>query len=118
IEFKFIERLIELVTTIMVYKFEKLSRIEVEQMLGITLKETKVYREIKQEGHEEGQEEGREATANIIIRLLTKRFGKLSDEIHSSISSLSIPMLENLSETLLDFTSVNDLQVWLENQRS
>jgi len=41
--------IIELVTTIMVYKFENKSRIEVEEMLGITLKETRVYREIKEE---------------------------------------------------------------------
>jgi predicted transposase YdaD len=47
--------IIELVTTIMVYKFEQLSRTEVEQMLGITLKETRVYREIKEEGREQGE---------------------------------------------------------------
>lgn len=34
--------IIDLVTTIMVYKFEGLSQREVEQMLGITLKETRV----------------------------------------------------------------------------
>lgn len=42
--------IIELVMTIMVYKFENLNRKEVESMLGITLKETRVYREIKEEG--------------------------------------------------------------------
>ncbi len=36
--------IIEMVTTIMVYKFEQLSRKEVESMLGITIKETRVYR--------------------------------------------------------------------------
>lgn len=44
--------IIELVTTIMAYKFEQLSRKEIEQMLGITLKETRVYQEIKEEGRE------------------------------------------------------------------
>jgi predicted transposase YdaD len=35
-------------------------------MLGITLKETRVYREIKEEGREEGLEQ---ATVNLVIRL-------------------------------------------------
>jgi hypothetical protein len=33
----------------MVYKFDNKSRMEVEEMLGITLQETRVYREIKEE---------------------------------------------------------------------
>ncbi|WP_445634019.1 DUF4351 domain-containing protein [Nostoc sp. DSM 114161] len=102
--------IIELVTTIMVYKFEQLSRTEVESMLGITLKETRVYREIKEEGRQEGREE---EAANLIIRLLTKRFGELPQEMRFSISGLSLPVLENLSEALLDFTSLADLQAWL-----
>ncbi|QFS46460.1 Rpn family recombination-promoting nuclease/putative transposase [Nostoc sphaeroides] len=99
--------IIELITTIMVYRFEQLTQAEVESMLGITLKETRVYREIKEEGREE-------ATANLILRQLTKRFGELSEEIRSSISGLPLPVLEDLGEALLDFTSLADLQVWLE----
>jgi len=105
--------IIEIVTTIMTYRFEQLSRVEVEAMLDITLKETRVYREIK----EEGREEGREATANIITRLLRKRFGELPQEVHSLISGLSLSMLEELGEALLDFTSVADLQAWLEEHQ-
>ena len=75
-------------------------------MLGITLKETRVYREIKEEGREE-------ATVNLVIRQLTKRFGELSEEMRSSISSLPLPVLEDLSEALLDFTSLADLQAWI-----
>lgn len=44
-------------------------------MLGITLKETRVYREIKQEGREEGE---------------------LSPQIRSSVENLSLEQLENL----------------------
>jgi predicted transposase YdaD len=96
----------------MVYKFERLSRSEVESMLGITitLKETRVYREIKEEGREEGVEQ---ATVNLVIRLLTKRFGELSVEVRASISALPLPVLEDLSEALLDFTNLADLQAWL-----
>lgn len=107
--------IMELVTTIMVYKFEQLNRREVEQMLGITLKETRVYREIKEEGRLEGREEVRETMANAISRQLTKRFGELHQETRSQISSLSLRVLEDLSEALLDFTSLADLQAWLES---
>ncbi|BCL34425.1 Rpn family recombination-promoting nuclease/putative transposase [Nostoc sp. MS1] len=101
--------IMEIVTTIMVYKFEQLSRREVESMLDITIKQTRVYREIKEEGREE-------ATLNLVIRLLTKRFGELSEETRSLISGLPLPVLEDLSEALLDFTSLADLQAWLERQ--
>ncbi|NJM72133.1 MAG: Rpn family recombination-promoting nuclease/putative transposase [Scytonema sp. RU_4_4] len=108
--------IIEIITTIMVYKFEQLSRREVEYMLGITLKETRVYREIKEEGREEGRKEVREVMANAISRQLIKRLGELSEEMRSAISSLPLPVLEDLSEALLDFTSLADLQTWLEAQ--
>ncbi|MEH2320736.1 Rpn family recombination-promoting nuclease/putative transposase [Nostoc sp.] len=102
--------IIEMIITIMVYKFEQLSRREVESMLGITLQETRVYREIKEEGREEGREE---ATVNLVNRQLTKRFGELAPEMRSAITGLSLLVLEDLSEALLDFISVADLQSWL-----
>ncbi len=114
--------IIEMVTTIMVYKFEDLSQQEVETMLGITLQETRVYQEIKQlgldqglrQGHEQGFIQGREQEAiNLVVRILTKRFGSLSDDIRVAISGLSLTMLEDLSEALLDFSNLADLQTWL-----
>lgn len=81
-------------------------------MLGITLKETRVYQEIK----EEGREEVREVMANAISRQLTKRLGNLSEKMCSSISGLPLSVLEDLSEALLDFSSSADLQAWLEAQ--
>ncbi|MBD2493935.1 Rpn family recombination-promoting nuclease/putative transposase [Nostoc sp. FACHB-280] len=103
--------IIELVITILVYKFEQLSRTEVEQMLGITLQETRVYREIKEEGREEGRIEGERS---LILRLLQKRVGELPPDVCESITTLCLEELENLGEALLDFTSLADLQVWLE----
>ncbi len=112
------QAIIELVTTIMVYKFEHLSRREVESMLDITLQQTRVYREIKEEGreegHKEGREEGREVMAKAISGLLTKRLGEIPEQMRRKISGLSLSVLEDLSEALLDFTSVADLQAWLE----
>ncbi len=107
--------IIELITTIMVYKFEGKSQREVEQMLGITLKETRVYREIK----EEGREEGRKAEAcQLIMRQLTRRVGELPQPVRSQVESLSLEQLENLGEALLDFTSMADLDAWLAALKS
>jgi len=103
------QAIIEMVTTIMVYKFTQLSRAEVEFMLGITLQETRVYREIKEEGQQS-------EAAKLVIRLMNKRIGqKLSEELVLLISGLPLPVLEDLSEALLDFTTLADLQAWLEN---
>ncbi|MCF4970687.1 Rpn family recombination-promoting nuclease/putative transposase [Nostoc sp. CMAA1605] len=95
--------IIELVMTIMVYKFDNLSRKEVESMLGITLKETRVYREIKEEGER-----------SLILRQLSRRLGEIPQPMLERIETLSLEQLENLGEALLDFTSLADLQSWLE----
>jgi len=103
------QAIIEMVTTIMVYKFTQLSRVEVEFMLGITLQETRVYREIKEEGQQS-------EAAKLVIRQMNKRIGqKLSEELVLLISGLPLPVLEDLSEALLDFTTLADLQAWLES---
>ena len=116
-----------MITTIMVYKFEKFSLKEVESMLGITLEETRVYREIKEQGIEQGREEGIEQgreqgkigeAVNLVMRLLTKKFGQISPKNRSFISNLSLPVLEDLSEAILDFNNLNDLQVWLDNVKN
>ena len=98
--------IIELVTTIITYKFEQLTIQEVEEMLGITLKETRVYQEIK--------EEAEQRERSLILRLLTRRVGELPQEVRSSVENLSLEKLEHLSEALLDFSSMDDLQLWLK----
>jgi predicted transposase/invertase (TIGR01784 family) len=49
--------IIDVITTVAVYKFTSLSREEVEAMLGIKLEESRIYQEAKAEGREEGREE-------------------------------------------------------------
>lgn len=91
-------------------------------MLGITLQETKVYKDIKTKGIRQGRaqglmkgrEQGREQEAvNLVVRQLTKRFGDLHEEMRVKISGLSLATLEDLSEALLDFSNLADLQAWL-----
>ncbi|MEH1788952.1 MAG: Rpn family recombination-promoting nuclease/putative transposase [Nostoc sp.] len=108
--------IIELITTIMVYKFENKSRIEVEEMLGITLQETRVYREIKEEGIQEGEGRGKQREKSLILRLLNRRVGELPQDVRQQVEALPLEQLENLGEALLDFSSMADLQAWLNRE--
>ena len=83
-------------------------------MLDITIQDTRIYQEIKEEGWQEGRQEGKRDEAVLLVsRLLEKRFGRLSEDTKISIAALSLSGLEALSEALLDFTSLADLPVWL-----
>nr|MDJ0796213.1 Rpn family recombination-promoting nuclease/putative transposase [Calothrix sp. MO_167.B12] len=106
--------IMELITTIMVYKFEDKSQREVEQMLGITLQETRVYREIK----EEGIKEGLQREKYLVLRQLTRRVGELPQQVRQQVESLPVEQLENLGEALLDFSSMADLYTWLEGLKA
>lgn len=100
--------LIDILTSIMVYKFTNLSQAEIRTMLGLDFtQEPRAIREAK--------EEGREAEAlSLVTRLLTRRLRQeLSEEMRSRLSTLPLPMLEDLSEALLDFTNLSDLEHWL-----
>ncbi|MDJ0662407.1 MAG: Rpn family recombination-promoting nuclease/putative transposase [Crocosphaera sp.] len=104
--------IIELITTIIAYKFETLTRYEVEEMLGITFEETRFYQDIEQTGREKGRKEGEKS---LIFRQLTKRIGELSPEVCQRVENLSLEELENLGEALLDFSSIADLENWLKD---
>lgn len=105
------ERIIELIETILVYKFPQLNREEIAEMLGISeLRQTKVFQEFYEEGM---QKEG----VTLILRLLTRRMGELPSEKRAQISELSVAQLEDLGEALLDFEGVADLEDWLGQLR-
>ena len=53
------QQLLQLIETILIYKFPIMSREEIETMFGLSeLKQTKVYQEAFEEGKQEGVEEG------------------------------------------------------------
>ena len=66
------QQLLEFLETILVYKFPKMSRKEIEAMFGLSeLKQTRVYQEGKEEGEQEGKQKGRvEAKLEAVPRLL------------------------------------------------
>jgi predicted transposase/invertase (TIGR01784 family) len=98
--------IINLVSTIILYKFGTLSRDEVDLMLGTELQQTRVYKDAKAEGRtEEGQ--------LLVFKQLTRKLGSITPDVRSRVNSLTIEQLESLGEDLLDFTSIADLEVWL-----
>lgn len=118
------EEIIDMVCTIAVYKFSKLSRVEVEAMLGLSLEETKVYQEASAEGEERGILKGEqtgiikgklEGEQTLILRQLTRRIGSVAPEVRSQVQALTLVQLEFLGEALLDFSETGDLVTWLSN---
>jgi predicted transposase/invertase (TIGR01784 family) len=99
--------IIDLVSTIIVYKFSNLSRDEVDAMLGIELEQTRVYREAEQQGELKGQQE-------LVLRQLNRRVGNVSIDLESRIKALPLVQLEELGEALLDFNQLSDLVAWLD----
>ena len=107
--------IMEMISTIMVYRFTNLTRTEVEAMIGITLQQTRVYQDAKAEGKAEGMNEGRQAEGqSLILRLLSRRFGTVSSEVNAAVIALPLAKLEDLGEALLDFKEIDDLMNWLE----
>lgn len=106
--------IIDMVVTIVSYRFGQITRQEVERMLDITFEETRVFQEVREDAMQEGRQEGRkEEAANLIVRQLGKRFGELSEDIQASVSKLSLTALEELGEALLDFSGISEVQNWL-----
>lgn len=97
--------IIEMVATIMVYKFTNLSRQEIEEMLGVELQQTRVYQEAREE-----------QTRFLLLRQLAQKIGTLPNGTEAQISALSLEQLEALALALLSFRRVDDLIQWLESQ--
>jgi predicted transposase/invertase (TIGR01784 family) len=104
--------IIEMIAKIIVYKFNSLSRDEVNVMLGIELQQTRVYQEAKAEGKAEGQEIGLQRERSLIVKLLNRKLGSFSPQLLDRVNSLQFDRLESLGEDLLDFTSIADLEAW------
>jgi predicted transposase/invertase (TIGR01784 family) len=78
--------IIEMISKIVVYRFNTLSRQEIDEMLGTKLKETRVYQEAKEEG-----EEGRART--IALNMLRDKF---TIEQISRLTGLTIAQIQAL----------------------
>ena len=117
------ERLVvlDLLETILVYKFPTLSRKEIVKMLHLPetdLKQTRFYREVFDEGREEGREEGRDegrkaAEIDLLLKLLVRRIGTPTAEQRERLGALSGEQRAALIEALLDAAQPLALDAWL-----
>ncbi len=69
---------------------------------------------LKEEGLKEGLEKGRrEERLNTAIKLLTKKFGPLPEEIKSKISKLDLVTLEIIIDGIFDYESLEDIKKYI-----
>lgn len=117
---------LDLVEAILVNKFPELSIEEIQKMLDLReadITKTRFYQEVLQIGRREGEQIGRRegeqfglqiGEANMVIRMLIRRFGRLTTPQTKKVRSLALPQLESLGEALLDFKNVADLENWFK----
>jgi Domain of unknown function (DUF4351) len=80
-----------------------------EEELMMTL--SQAYLEWEQQTEQRGA--AQEAQL-LVLRQLKRRIGELSPVIQTQIQALSLAQIESLGEALLDFTSAEDLSVWMQ----
>ena len=56
---------------------------------------------------------GWEGSRRLVTRQLTRKLGNVSPDLLARIEALSLERVELLSEDLLDFTSIANLEQWL-----
>jgi len=87
------------------------------------MKESVIYQDILEEGRQEGLqlglrqgiEQGLQQQQALILRLLNRRVGNIPTNLQTIIEQLSQTQLEDLTEALMDFTTLSDLSNWLES---
>ena len=107
----------EMIATILVYKFTTLSRDEVNAMLNYTIdefKQTRFYQEVKAEGVEEGRETER---LEILFMQLKSKFGELPFKAETTMRTLTTDRLQSLSIALLGFKTIKDLEAWFKAEK-
>jgi predicted transposase YdaD len=102
--------IIKMVTTIMVYKFTQLTQAEVDEMLGVTLQEIRVYQDALAEGEIIGEARGK---LEMVTMILTRCLGDLPESTIDRLSQLSIKQIESLGIASFDFQNLTDITTWL-----
>ncbi|MEB3213220.1 MAG: DUF4351 domain-containing protein [Leptolyngbyaceae bacterium] len=86
------------------------------------MQESVIYQDIKAEGINEGLQEGLnrgvKREKQLVLRMLNRRVGELSEEVRVQVDALSLEQTEALGEALLDFENITDLTDWLAEHSS
>jgi predicted transposase YdaD len=114
------QKTVELIVDVLLNKFNNLSRKEIETMLTFDeLKQSRLFqelaadysREARLEGNKIGKLEGKQES---VLRVLKRRFKRVSAESMAKINRLPESKLDDLLEAIFDFKSVADLTAWLK----
>ena len=100
------QSILEIVEAILINKFPQLTTQEILTMLDLKIadiRQTRFYQEVFQEGE-----------ATVLIRLLTRRFGALSEARVAQIQALPLAELEALADVVMDLADLAALDVWLQ----
>lgn len=86
------------------------------QLSTMDIQQQEQIMQITTSWEQKGISKGRlEEKLSITLRQLNRKFGTLDDTIAEQIKSLEPSQLDSLTEDLLDFQSLDDLQTWLSN---
>jgi hypothetical protein len=72
-----------------------------------------LYEQDRERAIQEGNLQGEQ---RLVMRLLNRRIGEIDSSLIEQVQGLSIEQLESLGEALLDFSSIADLEAWLNQQ--
>lgn len=78
-------------------------------LMNVKLENTRVYQEVVEEGR-------KEEARSLILKQLNRRIGNIPDALLSQVQVLSLEQLEALGEALLDFSTLADLEGWLQGE--
>ena len=105
--------ILELISTIMAYRFPTLGWEAVAMMLDIQdvrLEETRAYQEIEEKV--QGQEQRK-----MILFWVRELMGEVPEPVQAQIAALSFEQLEGLGQSLLRFKKLSELEAWLSEYR-
>jgi predicted transposase YdaD len=77
-------------------------------LMNVKLQDTRVYQEAVEERR-------KEEARSLILKLLNRRLSSIPDALLSQVQALSLEQLEALGEALLDFSTLADLEGWLQD---
>jgi len=74
------------------------------------MRESVIYQELQAEARSEAQQ----AERSLVLRQLQRRVGTVPTALQEQVNALALSDLEDLGEALLDFTTLGDLEAWLQ----
>ncbi len=117
--FRFLDWLIFLPADLQREYDDEIERFEEERKMPYM---TTIERRGIEQGLEQGLEQGRElgwwqASEDFALRFLQHRFGELHEDTKAAIHALSLEQITELGHLMFNFASLDDLFVWLRNNK-